>query len=94
MRGVDDYLIVKVASSGVLRAHEPLLEASIKMAGKLAPGRQSGRGVNAGSAVAYQVARFGPPSGPSHTPDGGRAAASLRCLAGRGAIAGWGAMDA
>jgi hypothetical protein len=32
-RGVDNYLLVKLASSGVLRVHEPLLEATIKMAG-------------------------------------------------------------
>jgi hypothetical protein len=36
------------------------------MAGKLAPGRQSGR-VNAGAALRYQVARFGGlPSGLPH----------------------------
>jgi hypothetical protein len=29
----DNYLLVKLASSGVLRVHEPLLEATIKMAG-------------------------------------------------------------
>ena len=32
-RGVDNYLLVKLASSGVLRVHGPLLEATIKMAG-------------------------------------------------------------
>jgi hypothetical protein len=94
MRGVDDYLLVKLASSGILRAHKPLLEASINMAGKLALGRQSCHGVNVGSAVAYQVARFGPPSGLPHTRHGGRDPASLHCFADRGAIAGWGAMDA
>jgi hypothetical protein len=89
------YLLVKLVSSGVLRAQEPLLEASIKMAEKLAPGRQSGHGVNAGAAVRYQVARIGsPPSGLPHARLGGRGAASLHCLAGGGAIVGWGAMDA
>ena len=55
-------LPAKLVSSGVLRAHEPLLEASIKMAGKLAPGWQSGHVVNAGAAVhrlAGQGARAG-----------------------------------
>jgi hypothetical protein len=33
MGGVDNYLLVKLASSGVLRVHEPLLETTIKMAG-------------------------------------------------------------
>jgi hypothetical protein len=59
----------------------------------LAPGRQSGQ-VNAGAAVRYRVARIGgPPSGLPRTWLGGRGAASLRCLCGWGAIAGWGAMD-
>jgi hypothetical protein len=89
------YLLVKLVSSGVLRAQEPLLEASIKMAGKLAPGWRSGHGVNAGAAVRYQVAGIGsPPSGLPHARLGGRGAASLHCLAGGGAVAGWGAMDA
>jgi hypothetical protein len=43
------YLLVKLVTSGVLRAQEPLLGASIKMAGKLAPGGRSGHGVNAGA---------------------------------------------
>jgi|HubBroStandDraft_3_1064219.scaffolds.fasta_scaffold315559_2 hypothetical protein len=34
-------------SEAVSCTHEPLLEASIEMAGKLAPGRQSCHGVNA-----------------------------------------------
>jgi hypothetical protein len=59
--GVDDYLLAKLVSSDVLRADEPILEASMQMAGKLAPGRQSGHGVNAGAGVRYQVARFGGP---------------------------------
>jgi hypothetical protein len=47
-RGVDNYLLVKLASSGVLRVHEPLLEAPIKMAGTRAgsavrPGQRRGR---------------------------------------------------
>jgi hypothetical protein len=33
IRGADNYLLVKLAGSGVLRVHEPLLEAPIKMAG-------------------------------------------------------------
>jgi hypothetical protein len=91
-RGVDNYLLVKLASNGVLRVNEPLLEATIKMAG-IAPGRQSGQ-LNAGAAVRYQVARIGGPlSGLPRTWLGGRGGASLRCLCGWGAIAGWGAMD-
>jgi hypothetical protein len=42
MLGGGGYLLVKLAGSGVLRADEPLVEASITMAGKLAPGRRSG----------------------------------------------------
>jgi hypothetical protein len=37
MRGVGGCLLVKLGSSGVLRADEPILEASMEMAGKLAP---------------------------------------------------------
>jgi hypothetical protein len=66
----------------------------MEMAGKLAPGRQSGHGVNARAGVRCQVAGFGgPPSGLPHARLGGRGAASLRCLASRGAIADAGAMD-
>jgi hypothetical protein len=36
MRGVGDCLLVKVVSSVVLHAYEPILEASMEMAGKLA----------------------------------------------------------
>jgi hypothetical protein len=93
MLGVDDYLLAKLVSSGVLRADEPILEASMEMAGKLASGRQSCR-VNAGAGVRYQVARFGgPSSGLPHAQLDGRGA-SLRCLAGWDAIADAGAMDA
>jgi hypothetical protein len=89
------HLPAKLVRSGVLRAHEPLLEAPIEMAGKLARGRQSCHGVNAGADVRHQVARIGnPPSGASRARLGGQGAASLRCLADRGAIAGWGATDA
>ena len=56
LRGIDDYLLV---SSGVLRGDEPILEASTEMAGELAPDRQSGHGINAGTGVRCQVARFG-----------------------------------
>jgi hypothetical protein len=45
MRGVDDYLLVKLVSSGVLRGDEPILEASMGRAGELAPDRQSGHGI-------------------------------------------------
>jgi len=94
MRGVDDYLLAKLASSGVLRGDEPILEASTEMAGELAPDRQSGHGINAGTGVRCQVARFGGrPSDLPHALLGGREAASLRCLASRGAIADAGAMD-
>ena len=93
MLGVDDYLLAKLVSSGVLRADEPILEASMEMAGKLASGRQSCR-VNAGAGVRYQVARFGgPSSGLPHAQLDGRGA-SLRCLAGRDAKADADAMDA
>ena len=34
MRGVDDYLLAKLVSSGVLRVGEPVMEASMEMAGK------------------------------------------------------------
>jgi hypothetical protein len=71
------------------------LEASIKMAGKLASGRQSGHGINAGAGVRYQFARIGgPPSGLPGSRAGGWRAVSLRRLAGRGAIADTGAMRA
>jgi hypothetical protein len=76
-----------------LHAHEPLLEASIEMAGKLAPGRQSSRGVNAGADV-HQPARIR--SLLSRLPCArlrGLGAASLRCLAGRGSMAGRAAID-
>jgi hypothetical protein len=71
------------------------LEASIEMAEKLALGRQSGHGVNAGISVRRQVARFaGPPPGLPDARLCGRSTESLRCLVGRGAIADAGAMDA
>ena len=66
----------------------------MEMAGKLAPGRQSGH-INASGAVRYQVARTGnQPAGLPRTRLGGRAGASPCCLAGTVAIAGWGAVDA
>ena len=55
----------------------------MEMAGKLAPGRQSCRGDNAGPGVPYHGARI---DGLPHAELGGRSAASLRCLAGRSAI--------
>jgi hypothetical protein len=77
-----------------VRADELILEASIKMAGKLASGRQSCR-INAGAGVRYQVAGFGgPPSGLPGSRAGSWWVVSLRCLAGRGVIADAGAMDA
>ena len=80
MRGVDDYLLAKLVRQLFLRADERLLEASVEMARKLAPGRQSCR-VDARAGVRYQVARFGgPPPGLPHAQLGGRGAASLRCL--------------
>jgi len=70
------------------------LEAPVEMAGRLAPGRQSYR-VDARAGVRYQAARFGGlPPGLPHTRLGPPGAASLRCLAGRHAIAGAGATDA
>jgi hypothetical protein len=87
------YLLARLVSSGVASADEPLLEASIEMAGKLALGRQSGHGVNTGISVRRQVARFaGPPPGLPDARLGDRSAESLRCLAGRDAITD--AMDA
>ena len=66
----------------------------MQMAGELAPDRQSGHGINAGTGVRGQVAGFGGrPSDLPHAVAGGRGAASLRRLAGRGAIADAGAMD-
>ena len=59
MPGIGDYLLVKLVSSGVLRADERVLEASIKMSGKLAPNRQSGHGVIAEAGVRCEVTRFG-----------------------------------
>lgn len=95
---VGDYLLAKVASSGVLRAGEPILEAWMEMAGKLVPGRRSGHGVNAVAGVRCRVAGFGGP--PSGLPPaglggrGGRGVVSLRCPASRGVIADSGAMKA
>jgi hypothetical protein len=87
LRGIGGCLLDKLVRSGVLRADEPILEAWMEMAGKLAPGPQSCRGDNAGPGVLYHVARIdGLPSGLPHAGLGGRSAASLRCLAGRGAI--------
>jgi hypothetical protein len=37
VRGVGGYLLAKLVSSGVLGADKPILEASMEMAGKLAP---------------------------------------------------------
>ena len=86
MRGVDDYLLAKLVGS-VSCADEPILEASMEMARKLAPGRQSCR-VNAGAGVRYQAAGFGgPPPGLPAAQLGSRGAATLRCLAGGGVIA-------
>jgi hypothetical protein len=94
MRGVDDYLLAKLVSSGVLRGDEPILEASMEMAGELAPDRQPGHGINAETGVRCQVAGFGGrPSDLPHALLGGRGAASLGCTASRGAIADAGATD-
>jgi hypothetical protein len=82
-------LLAKVVSSYSC-ADERLLEASVEMAGELAPGRESYR-VDARAGVRYQVARFG---GPPPGRLGARGAASLRCLAGRHAVADVGAKDA
>jgi hypothetical protein len=57
-------------------------------------GPGSCHGVNAGAAVPHQVVRIGrPPSGLPHIRLGGRGAASLYGLVGRGMIARSGAMD-
>jgi hypothetical protein len=88
MRGVGGCLIAKLASRSDLHAHEPLLEASMGMAGKLAAGGQSDHGVNAGGGMCYQVARFGGPLlGVRHARLVGRGVVPLRGLADRGAIA-------
>ena len=92
--GFGDYLLAKLVSSGVLRADERFLEASIKMSGKLVPDRQSGHGAIAGAGVRCEVARFGGP--PSRLPGRravGRWVVSLRCLVGRGVISDADAMD-
>jgi hypothetical protein len=87
-------LLTKLASSGVPRVGEPILEASMEMAGELAPDPRSGHGINAGTGVRYQAARFGGRlSDLPYALLGGRGAASPRCLASRGAIAEAGAMD-
>jgi hypothetical protein len=87
LRGIGGCLLGKLVRSGVLRADEPIVEAWMEMAGKLAPGPQSCRGDNAGPGVLYHVARIdGLPSGLPRAGLGGRSAASLRCRAGRGAI--------
>ncbi len=92
---VDDYLLAKLARSGVLRADEPILEAWMEMAGKLVPGPRSGHGVNAVAGVRCRVAGFGgPPSGLPPAGLGGRGVVSLRCPASRGVIADSGAMKA
>jgi hypothetical protein len=81
MLGGGGWLLAKLGGSGVLHVHEPLLEASIEVAGKLAPGRQSGHVSG---------------SWPSRLPRARLrrlSVASLCCLAGRGGIAGWGVMD-
>jgi hypothetical protein len=57
-RGADDCLLARLISSGVPRADAPTLEASMEMAGKLAPGRQSGH-ISSGATVGYQMARIG-----------------------------------
>jgi hypothetical protein len=46
MPGFGDCLLVKLVSSGVLRSDEPILEASVEMAGKLAPDRESCHGLD------------------------------------------------
>ena len=66
MCGADGYLLAKLVSKLFLPADKRVLEASVEMAWKLALGRQSACGINAGA---------------------GRGAVSLRCPAGRGAIA-------
>ena len=49
----------KLVSGGVLRADEPIPGASVEMAGRIAPGRQSGLGVNAGAGFGVPHARLG-----------------------------------
>jgi hypothetical protein len=56
----------KLASSGVPRAGEPVPGASAGMAGKPAPGRRPGPGVDAGAGSG------GPPPGVPHARPGGR----------------------
>ena len=51
MPGLGGYLLAMLVSSGVLRADEPILEASIKMAGKLAPDRESCHGLDDAGAM-------------------------------------------
>ncbi|HEY2269952.1 MAG TPA: hypothetical protein VGI96_45550 [Streptosporangiaceae bacterium] len=56
----------KLVSGSVLRADEPIPGASAEIAGRIAPGRQSGLGVNAGAGLG------GPPPGVPHARLGGR----------------------
>jgi hypothetical protein len=70
------------------------MEASIEMARKLALGRESGHGVNAGAGARYQAARIvSPPPGSAGQPCS-RRSVSLHHLAGRAVIAGAGAIKA
>jgi hypothetical protein len=65
------------------------------MAGKLAPGRRSDHGVNAGAGGRYQVARFGgPPPGLPEARPGLRGWKPVHCFVGRGAIPDAGTKDA
>ena len=84
---------VKLASSGVRALTSGSWRRRWRWPGNSRQA-QSGHGANAGAGVRYQVARFGsPPSGLPHARLGGRSAVALRCRAGRGVIADWGAMD-
>ena len=49
MCGADGYLLAKLGQQLFLPADKRVLEASVEMAGKLAPGRQSACGINAGA---------------------------------------------
>jgi hypothetical protein len=49
--GFGDYLLVKLVSSGVLRPDQPILEASMEMAAKLVPDRESRHGLDHADAM-------------------------------------------
>jgi hypothetical protein len=88
LHGVGGRLLAKLVSSSVLRAGEPILEASMELAGKLARVGSQVAASMLWAGARCQVAGFdGPLPGLPHAGLGWPGAASLRCLADQGAIA-------